>query len=186
MTSTPTTELVFLDTETTHLNPEVGEILEVAYTYEYPDSRIFSYVLPHTLRGADANALRVNQYWQRGLDHQLLAKPDPDVLRVIAAALAGRTIVAENYGFDCAWLTQLLGFEPWSYRKIELSSVAMTVFDLDRPESQHATAGRLRDLGYRIPEGDHSAAADVACLRACYLALRAHQTALLAGRSVSS
>lgn len=56
--------------------------------------------------------------------------------------------------------------------RIELLSVAMTVFDLDRPEGIRHTANRLRDLGFTVTENDYTAQADVDCLRDCYKALR--------------
>lgn len=47
----------------------------------------------------------------------------------------------------------------------------MTVFGLAAPEGLNRTADRLRDKGYEIPVNDHTAAADVATLRACHRAL---------------
>lgn len=73
---------------------------------------------------------------------------------------------------DTRFLLFKLGFEPWHYRPIELSSVAMTVFDLDRPEGIRHTANRLRDLGFTVTEHDHTAQADLECLRDCDKALR--------------
>lgn len=180
-----TTPLIFLDTETTSLDVEKGDVIEAAWATE--GGYVQTIEFPHTLVGATREALHVNHYYQRGMiDNANVTGHQPAVagyggsLRDLLRDLNDATIVAENYGFDCAVLLRRLGFEPWHYRKIELSSVAMTVWDLDRPESMHKTAGRLMDHGFQIPVPDHTAAGDVECLRACYKALRrlrASQTA---------
>lgn len=164
--------LVYLDTETTGLNTRLHDTIEVAWAVDAgPVNRL---VFPHTLDHADPKALEINGYWDRGLDTYAAASANPftRLQSGFIRDLTGATVVAENYGFDLAMLVRKLGFEPWHYRKIELSSVAMTVFNLDRPESMHKTAERLRDRGLEIPKSDHTAEADVECLRACYMALR--------------
>jgi DNA polymerase-3 subunit epsilon len=176
-----TNALVFLDTEFTNLDPRLGDLLEAAWAVNHEP--IQATVFDHSLEHADPEALRINRYYERGLDRFAIAPGQTtygitDPQRRLIRDLSGSTIVAENYGIDVAKLLGKLGFEPWHYRKIELSSVAMTVFDLDRPEGQAKTAARLRDLGYDIPEADHTAEADVECLRACYKALRSERSSL--------
>lgn len=179
MTDQPLTRLVYVDTEFGNLDPRLGDTFEVAWAVDDGPVKYLPFL--HTRQHATAEALRINGYWERGLDRyctdNVLESGVPMVrqadLNAFVRDLTGATIVAENYGIDCAKLLTKLGFEPWHYRKIEVSSVAMLVFDLDRPEGLVKTAGRLRDAGYDIPENDHTAVADVLCLRACYEALRA-------------
>lgn len=168
-----TTPLLFLDTEFTNLDPRLGDVIEAAWAIN--DGRIHEHRFEHTLGHATPEALAVNRYFERGFDVMADGaggKEDQRSRNALLRDLFGATIVAENYGIDCAKLMWKLGFEPWHYRKIELSTAAMTVFNLDRPESMRNTAARLRDLGHDIPIEDHSAAGDVACLRAAYFALR--------------
>ena len=164
-----TTPIVFLDTETTSLDTRLGDVVEVAWAVE--DGPVNRLVFPHSLDHADPKALEINGYWARDLCTP--SRAFTQLQQHLIQDLTGATVVAENYGFDLAMLNRKLGFEPWHYRKIELSSVAMTVFNLERPESMRDTTARLRDRGFDIPAGDHTAVADVECLRACYLALRA-------------
>lgn len=176
-----TTNLVFLDTEFTNLDPRLGDVIEAAWAVG--DGPVKSTVFNHTLQHASKEALEVNRYYERGFDRyctdsglQTSTHPAPvDKVRQLGRDITGATVVAENYGIDVAVLARKIGYEPWHYRKVELSSVALIVFDLDRPEGLVKTAGRLRDLGYEIPENNHTAAADVECLRACYNALRAER-----------
>lgn len=176
MTTAPTNSLVYIDTEFTNLDPRLGDLIEAAWAVN--DDVVQETYFDHTLEHADPDALQVNRYYERNLDHFAVAPGETgrgltDAQRKLIQDLTGSTIVAENYGIDWIKLLHKIGFEPWHYRKIELSSVAMMVFDLPRPESLTKTAGRLRDLGYEIPEGTHRAYDDVECLRACYQALRA-------------
>lgn len=167
--------LVYVDCESTQLDTRLADIIEAAWAVE--DNPVTVIRFDHSLLHADPAALRINRYFERDLDrHNSDGRGVTDLHRQLIRDLYGSTIVAENYGFDCALLMRKLGFEPWHYRKIELSSVAMTVFDLDRPEGLDKTATRLRDRGHTIPDNDHTAAADVECLRACYTALRAERT----------
>lgn len=172
-----TNPLVYLDTETTNLNPRTGDVIEVAWAVD--DGPIRVCVFPHSLVSADPAAFRVNGYYDRALDRYATAAGYPPaevkapcMVRDLIRDLTGATIVAENYGFDAAFLHAKLGFEPWHHRKIELSTAAMIVFNLDRPEGIAKTADRLRGEGFVIPVPDHTAAGDVAALRACYTALR--------------
>lgn len=170
--------LVYVDTEFTNLDPRLGDLIEAAWAVE--DDVTQETYFDHTLEYAQPEALEVNRYFERNLDRFAVAPGETgrgltDQQRKLIRDLRGATIVAENYAIDCAKLLTKLGFNPAHYRRIELSSVAMTVFDLDRPQSQVKTADRLRDLGYDIPEATHKALDDVECLRACYKALRDEQ-----------
>lgn len=180
---TPPT-FVYLDGETTGLSPDLHDLFELAWAVD--DGPIQEIQFLHTLRNADPAALLLNGYYNRGFER--FCTDNRTAIEVTSVYtthglirdLTGLTIVAENYGFDCAFLGRKLGFEPWHYRKVELSSVAMTVFGLEAPEGLSKTAGRLRDLGYEIPQNDHTAAADVATLRACHVALTDMRDQLLA------
>ena len=63
--------LIFVDVETTHLFPTVGEIIDIAILLEDVDGVVSTFhtkIRPVTLRGADPKSLEINGYneadWQ--------------------------------------------------------------------------------------------------------------------------
>lgn len=162
------TALVFLDTETTGLDPALHEVWEIAYAVE--TGAISSAFLPHSLRTADPEALALNRYWHRIATGPVGADPGNDpFLRKI---FTGATIVGANPAFDAAFLRARWGVAPWHHRLIDVESMALTVLGYDRPKGLRDLSADLRDRGYDIPEPDHTAAGDVATTRAAYNALR--------------
>lgn len=159
--------LVFLDTETTGLDPARHDVWEVAWAVD--DGPIESAFLAHDVAGADPEALRLNGYMAR--------RPRLDVVASLTAehglrqALTGATLVAANPAFDAAFLRARWGVAPWRYRLLDVEAYAMGALGYDTPQGLARIARDLRKLDHAIPEPDHTAAADVATLRACYLAL---------------
>lgn len=165
---TPTGNMIFIDTETTGLNTRLHDVIELAWAVN--DGPIRTAVLPHTLEHADGAALSINKYYERGLNKRPMV--DISACDDFTLDARGATVVAENYGFDVAMLAKKIGWEPWHHRKIELSTMAMMEFGDALPANLWRTAQKVRALGYEVPEPDHTAAGDVATLRACYIALR--------------
>jgi DNA polymerase III alpha subunit (gram-positive type) len=161
------TDLVFLDTETTGLDPRVHEVWEIAVAIN--EAPISSYRLPHSLATADPKALEINGYWTRA---NLPGSTDAYDLE-LRELLTGATIVGANPAFDTAFLSARWRCTPWHHRLIDVESMALTVLGYERPKGLHGLAGDLRERGHDIPEPDHTAAADVATTRAVYFALRA-------------
>lgn len=161
-------DLIFLDTETTGLDPELHEVWELAYAKN--DGPINTYVLPHSLKSADPRALAMNGYFQR---HPLGARADGPMGDIyLKEILAGNTLVCANPTFDRMMLRKRWGLEPWHYRSVDVESMALVVFDWDRPRGLKDVAAELRSRKHDIPEPDHTAGKDVLVLRTCYYALR--------------
>lgn len=163
------TTLCFIDTETTGLDPRIHQPYEVCvWREDWPEPA--TYYPGHTLEHADAVALRVGGYFDRGF------RPTPDnslgTPGHLAKHLHGVTLVGSNPAFDAAMLTRLIGAPVWHHRMIDVAQGAMWVMGLDRPEGLAAVASRLREHGYEIPEPDHTAEGDVRTTRAVYDALR--------------
>jgi DNA polymerase-3 subunit epsilon len=157
--------LVFLDIETTGLDPERHEPWEMAYAVD--DGPILSAVVPHTLSHPDPKALALNGYLDR---YDVPTGPAfEDLLRV---RLDGATLVGANPAFDAAFLRTRWGYGPWHHRLWDVEAYAAGVLVLDKVPGLATIATMLRDLGREIPEPDHSAAGDVATLRACFRALQ--------------
>jgi oligoribonuclease (3'-5' exoribonuclease) len=168
------TDLVFLDTETTGLDPEKHEVWEIAWAVN--DWSVEVRTLPHDLATADPEALRMNGYWQRGL----IGAPDVRTDLMLKDILKGNTLVCANPTFDRMFLRKRWGGEPWHYRSIDVESMALLALGYERPKGLKDIAADLRKLGYDIPVPDHSAGKDVEVLRECYKALRAEQDKLFA------
>lgn len=159
-------DLIFLDTETTGLDPALHEVWEIAWAVN--DGPIQSFVVPHDIATADPTALELNGYWARGIGTP--AAKTIDVL--LKVALDGATVVGSNPAFDTTFLWARWGVSPWHHRLLAVESFAMGILDYDLPQGLATVAADLRELGYEIGEPDHSAAGDVAVLRDVYNALR--------------
>lgn len=158
--------LAFIDAETTGLELE-HDIWEIAYAIG--DDPVIAHQVPHSLRNANLEALELNGYYDRFRPEAVSQSADLILKRV----LAGKTLVGSNPSFDAYRLARRWGVAPWHHRFVDVSSMAITVFDLDKPEGLANVAERLRALDHKIPIPDHTAARDVEAVRAVYLALRA-------------
>jgi len=159
-----TTPLIFLDVETTGLDPARHEVWELAYARE--DGPVRSFQLAHSLTWADEEALRINGYRERiGRESK---GHDPSLMTI----LAGATIVGSNPAFDTAMLRARWRAAPWHHRLINVAEGAMWLFGWERPKGLADVRTALMERGYDIPEPDHTAAGDVEATRATYYALR--------------
>ena len=162
--------LVFLDTETTGLDPDRHEVWEIAYAVN--DGPIKSAIVKHSLTTPDPKALAMNGYLDRALD----AKPDVTFENGLRATLEGATIVGANPAFDAAFLRARWGCAPWHHRLWDVEAFAAGVHRLTSVPGLASIAAVLRDYGHEIPEPDHTAAGDVATLRASFHALMKEPT----------
>lgn len=172
------TDLVYLDTETTGLDPKIHDVWEVAYAIE--GGPIVTHILPHSLKTADPVALKLNGYYNRsawgvqitgGTGVPQPSTPVADLL--VREALTGATIVGANPAFDAAFLSARWGYAPWHYRMVDIESYAMAVFGWVRPKGLKAITDELRGREWEIHEPDHTAAGDVETLRDAFVALTA-------------
>lgn len=161
-------QIVFIDCETTGLEDH-HEVVEVGWVAGLSmDSA--SLIVPHTLVGADPEALQVNQYYARELGDSErwcgLAE-----LEQLSALLSSRTIAGANPSFEDRFLSRLLRGRVWRYRMIDVTQRAAQV--MDAPVlGLHSTAAALRASSrLDIPEPDHTALGDALCARACWVAL---------------
>lgn len=161
--------LCYIDTETTGLDPRIHQPYEVCI---WPEawSKPFTYGLPHTLEYANTTGLKISHYFERGF-----VPWDEESNRtrgILLRNLNGVTLVGSNPSFDANMMQKYLGVAVWHHRFIDVSNVAMMVFDWDVPKGLFDVAGHLSVLGWEIPEPDHTAEGDVRVTRAVYEALR--------------
>lgn len=161
--------IVYLDTETTGLDPNVHEVWEIAWAWG--QNEIASAVIAHSGVSSDRDALRINGYLDREgwiYDSHDASNAEQELLD----ALDGNTLCCANPAFDAAFLKARWGKAPWKYRLLDVEAYAMGALGYAIPQGLKTVADDLRKLGHDIPEPDHTAAADVATLRACHLALQ--------------
>ena len=161
--------LVFLDTETTGLDPDFHDVWEIAYAVD--DRPIRSCVVDHDPVRSDLKALSLNGYFGRGdsrsrerdslysMNFELKLREDLD----------GATLVGANPAFDAAFLRTRWDVAPWRYRLLDVEAYAMPALGLSEPKGLAYIAERL---GISAP--DHSASTDVHVLRECFRALRTY------------
>lgn len=160
--------LVFLDTETTGLEPGLHEVWEIAYAVD--DGPVLSSFVAHSPVGATPIALELNGYYNRFRGEPLLGLHFEGELRT---ALRGATVVGANPAFDTAFLRARWGEAPWHHRLWDVEAYAAGVLGLDQLSGLKDLATFLRnDYRFVIPEPNHTAAGDVATLRAVFNALR--------------
>lgn len=167
---------VFVDVETTGLDPAVHEVVEVAWAAD--DGPVHSLVLPHRFERPNPHALKVNGYLERGL-YDRARWADEGQLTRFHIALTGATLVGANPAFDARFLAAFFGSqpfvydpEPWHYRLLDVQAYGMAALGLDSMPGLADLVRWLREDGHVIPESDHTAAHDVEATRAVFHALR--------------
>lgn len=162
----------FIDTETTGLDHRIHQAYEVAWAIG--DDKIEVTPIAHTLEHADPAALGIGRYHDRRF---VPNQPPSYEERILGRTLKGVTLIGSNPDFDARMLTRVIGYEPWSHRKVNIATMAMVVFDWPEPLGLKQVTETLEALGYGIPKPDHTARGDVATSRSVYRALRQLRTA---------
>jgi DNA polymerase-3 subunit epsilon len=170
--------LAFLDTETTGLDAEVHELLEVAVVLR-PDSPAkpeteIHFSLAIDPSRAEEKALEVNRFYERGEELAAIRRDDVEYAASdLAVALTGATVVGNNVGFDLrflkAWLSACgVASEPWSYMPLDLKAWVAGRCGMGRPASTRLIA---EVSGVPIPDDAHTALVDARWNRDVYNAL---------------
>lgn len=194
--TTSSTPLAFVDTETTHLSAEVGEVWEVAVILRGTAGQA-EHVWQFAPRTIDlelhGEALLVGRYHERfavpgGCTAAYTADGDiepmtrDDAITEIAAILGGAVLVANNAAFDDRHLRKLLGLreeeQPWRHRPTCVMARAEGYLWRVDPvwmAEQEAATGQIssrtlsRRLGVEPPGADaHQALADARWAMAVY------------------
>lgn len=136
--------------------------------------RFLPQIFPYDIDTADKKALRINRYWERGLDQEPQDRSGKE-LEHLHRLLAGNTLAGSNPAFDAqkldlafdrrGWLTN----QPWHHRMLDLSNYAAGVLDL--PMNELPGLAQVCEL-LNIAPGNHTAAEDVRATGECFLALQ--------------
>jgi DNA polymerase-3 subunit epsilon len=170
-------DLLFVDTETTGLDPTKHELLEVAAIRCSPDglniiSTYEAKLKPLHIETAEKKALEVNKYSAEEWTDEKCTPPEIVVDNL--QKMAGNTVlIGHNVSFDEGFLSPLftrLGMKvPWGYHKVDTVALAWPLF-LYTPAEGVSLEKVCRFLGVeRMPT--HRAADDAAACRQIYLKL---------------
>lgn len=158
--------LIFLDTETTGLNPEKHEIIELAMIRVEPSGERYTYhwyIKPEHIETADEIALRVNKYHERielwekeGVTFASIAPILQDVVR--DGVFAGH-----NVGFDLDFLSATFKKNNINaklpYHKVD--TVTLAYAHLAPLGLEKLSLDTIRDFFGWSREGNHTAMQDV-------------------------
>jgi hypothetical protein len=169
---------VFVDTEYDQLDTGKANLLEVAFAVE--DHPVVTGVPPHRLDGAEPKALEINRYFERDLGNRAIW--DRDIVDITAKMTAGQTVVGANPRVDAHILSRFIGYEPWHYRLCDIESVAYLMLGFEQMPGLREIKVKLAELGYELPDPDHSAGGDVETLRAIFRILQRIARYLLRNR----
>lgn len=162
-------DLIFLDTETTGLEPEKHEVWQIAWAIN-DEVPVQERILVHSLKTADSKSLEMNGYFEHHPEGARSLGPMVDL--EVRDAVKDGTLVCANPTFDRMFLRKRWGYEPWQYRSIDIESMALGILEYERPKGLKDIAEHLQRWGYNIADPLHNAWIDVVVLRECYKALR--------------
>lgn len=118
--------LAFVDIETTGLDPEVNQVMEVAILTEpYGDTVHIS--VPFNPGFATEQALAINKYYERQNELLGIQETRADAAGIIFDALQGHIFVGNNPQFDANFLKRFLknnGYAaPWHYHLVDIKAL---------------------------------------------------------------
>jgi DNA polymerase III alpha subunit (gram-positive type) len=156
--------ICYLDTETTGLDPETGQIIEL-YVADYDvngrkTEHLFRFAFDESK--ADKRALKINKYYDRKelWDN---AKPFKEYLMLILDLLMEKTIVAHNVSFDASFLLEEfkrcgIARKPW---KRPLDTYSISKFLLEGSSLFSCSMKALRYFFNLEKSSSHTAKDDV-------------------------
>lgn len=154
-------EIKFLDIETTHLNEQIGEIIEIAILTSMDGGRTFSEkwqtkIKPSHIETADPKALLINGYnpeeWQD-------APTWEEIHPMIGLKLRTGFIVAHNANYESRWIEQKLKRDH-GYKISWLWICTKTLSYEHLPWLRSHSLTTLRDVFNLSHDGAHTAAKD--------------------------
>lgn len=117
-------KLLFLDTETTGLNPDLHDVWEIAAITDTGDEH--AWMVRPDLTHADAKALHINRFYERAR-FSSFGPDEGHIAGQLARLLNGVVVVGSNPAFDQAFLTRWLRKrgQVWAahYRAIDVATL---------------------------------------------------------------
>lgn len=164
--------VVFLDTETTGLDPDVHSLWEIALIV---DEQEHVFRLEPNIIAASPDALRITRFYDRVMDPLWQWTPGPKhVAFEIARLTSGRHLVGAVPSFDAAFLTRLLrqsGLQPaWHYHLVDVEALAAGKLGIEPPWDTRKLAAAL-GIAELPADVVHTALGDARWAKAIYEAV---------------
>lgn len=168
--------LLFLDTETTGLTPDLHEIIEIACVLTDPtgEKTLSVYeakLMPQHIERAEARALEVNGYSKD--TWEATATPADKVAADIQRIATDAVLVGQNISFDIDFVTRFLiknyHRPTWHYHKVDTATLAWPLYKAKLIEGLSLNA--LCEFFERDRPKVHRALEDVHLCRMIYLDL---------------
>lgn len=178
--------MVFVDCETTGLDYEKHRPFEIAYgTLRWNGEQFIDNISVYypgltmqEINDADPEALEVNGETYDSLKDKYWGKPAGGSEHFIET-LSGATLVGANVRFDARMIEQhVLGREIWKHRLFDIQAFAAGVLGLGYIPGMREIADIVRNMGYMVPEPDHTAEVDTAAVMYSYLGLMDYRSKL--------
>jgi DNA polymerase III alpha subunit (gram-positive type) len=158
-------KLVFVDTETTGLNPQTDKLVEVTYAVENDEP----VTLFFGVKKVPAFIDDLTKFSERRVYEEPEATEEQK--QALRNALKNQTMVAGNPKFDVGFL-EANGLYTAHYRTLDVQSYAMAKLDLDYLPSMNQIHDILVERGFSFTAPDHSSRNDVIFLREAFNVLR--------------
>jgi DNA polymerase III epsilon subunit-like protein len=168
-------DLVFLDIETTGLDPTRHEVWEIAIIEADSDAMHHWLMNVQALSKADPGALRVNKYYERifkltAREQNFSVQTKSFSLAIqVATLLLNKTIIGNNPSFDATFLDAFLrsqGVVPaWNHSLVCVKSLVGGKLGLKPP---YDTKKIAEAIGVPLPKDAHTARADATWVRDVY------------------
>lgn len=160
--------MLWLDIETSGLDPYRHEILEIAYAID--DDAPYTLIFPHYLLNADPKALEINRYYERGLARKRSWAKEHE-LEGLQQILQDQTIAGSNPAFDVSFL-RAYDYSGWKHRLMDVPLWVAGHFGwLESAGLQRTITYMNMKKGHNLPYPDHSAKGDIIATRALFKAV---------------
>jgi len=160
---------VYIDTETSGLDPQRNEIWEIALVSDDDEDAVW--LLPVDLSRAEPDALRIGRFYERWSHTK--TTPLVEAADAIARLTAGAHLVGVNPAFDAAFLSVFLranGYCPaWEYHLVDVLALAAGKLAAEPPWSSRVLSTAV---GVNPEDYDrHTALGDACWAKAIYEAV---------------
>ena len=171
-------DLLFVDVETTGLDPTKHELLEVAARRTSPDGQTIlgeytAKLRPLNLAAAEPKALEVNKYSEEEWAPEKCVARDV-VVKELHRIAQNCVLVGHNVSFDEGFLRALFYQAnlqpPWGYHKVDTVALAWPLY-VTKPDLEGVSLVKLAKYLELPTQPVHRAAADVAACHALYMHL---------------
>lgn len=160
--------LVFIDTETTGLDRNDDDLVELSYWKE-GDPTIRTFYFDHDESKMSDYVRKLTNYDERGVTNR--PKVSHNEIVYLREVFQDCTLVAANPPFDVSFLERY-GLFSFHFRVVDIETYAMAKLGLDYVPGMKDIHNILSQT-YDFPAGDHSSSGDVLAMKTMFTILEA-------------